>query len=130
MTITPLRAYSQDVRDAAERLLGDLQAQQLEVAMLDAPRQRHSTHKIRKAVGHNCDWYRDLCAEHPSTAKGRTSTVIRRADIERALEKMGKGTFVGKVVENRLKPYIEDMIDTMKEELTLSPEGNEAFALF
>ena len=80
--------------EAFLELLGELESNRLEVAIVPAREPRHETHCVRVAIGQNPAWYRRLCARHPSSrrrAKTAPDTRIRRRDVLALLGRLAAG---------------------------------------
>lgn len=80
-------------------MLAELESNRLEVILVPEKRRTHEMGMIRCAVNRNCNWYRALCAKHPSSRgvrHGGFDTMIRRANVMRALNQMLRGVPAGK----------------------------------
>lgn len=78
----------------ARQYLLELESSQLEVVLIPAPEQKHSTHMVRAVQEQNCDWYREFCEEHPSTGRFRKlkfQTKIKRRQTVKALKLLIEG---------------------------------------
>lgn len=102
-----LAEYSKPVRDAASELLAEMDEGWLDVGLAPAPDPKHECHMIRVVNGQNAPWYQALCARHPDPY-GRRGTEIRRHDVEKALRAIISGHWSGGIMEDRLRPFIEE----------------------
>ena len=85
---------SPEVERGAQVLLHDLLTSALEVTLVPAPRPTHHGHMVRVATGCNPDWYRRLCARHPSSRhrhSTKADTRLRRAHIVAVLMRLSRG---------------------------------------
>ena len=91
-------------------MLHELQDNRLEVVLLP---QYHPTNPgacIRVAVGHNCEWYRQLCADFESRRKThykKFKTKVKRQRIETILMRMLSGEEVTGVYADWIRKYAE-----------------------
>lgn len=91
----------------AEEMLFELESNYLEVVLVPAREQRHSTHCIRAVQYENAAWYRKFCEQYPSARKGtKIRTRIKRRETIDALQKILNGVTSGIYVE-RLLDFIE-----------------------
>jgi hypothetical protein len=77
-----------------EMMLNELEASQLEVALV--PQRRFTNHggMVRCAIQKNAKWYRDYCAAHPSSRVRKNlapDTRIKRRDTLRVLQAIIQG---------------------------------------
>jgi len=82
--------YDPDIKDwpehiknsfkyAAVDMLSSLQYNSLKVALLPAPESMHTGHRIRVAIGHNAQWYKDFFANRSAhTDRQRVIIALRR----------------------------------------------------
>lgn len=82
----------------------------LAVELVPAPQPRHTVHYVRRVVGQNPPWYRQLCNRYASSRKRRKlafDTRIRRANIESVLTRLAEG-------KSSSSQYAEDLLEIAK----------------
>lgn len=80
----------------------------LDVCLGSAPKRRFTGHMIRVVNERNPQWYRDLCADYPSSRRIRRckfDTVIRRQGVIRALQEISDGRCQS-TYARRVMPYV------------------------
>jgi len=80
--------------NAVRELLDELESNRLEVGLIPCRRECNVGGMIRVTLSQNAKWYRDFCANYPSTRRRKKSafdTKIKRANIVAALNSILRG---------------------------------------
>lgn len=93
-------------------MLAELESHQLITVLVPQKQRTNEGGMIRANMDINCKWYRDFCAQHPSkrgVRRGKFDTIIRRANVVRALERMAAGEPSYSIYEDDLRKIAERM---------------------
>lgn len=98
------------IQHTAEMMLAELERERLVVVLIPSRDVDCAMRggKIRAVESRNPVWYRELCAEHPSsrgTRKGKFDTLIKRQHVIRALKEISSGV-CKTLYAQRVMPYI------------------------
>lgn len=90
-----------------EYMLAELEGNQLVTILAPSKRSdRKDWDMIRVNMSINCDWYRRLCARHPSKRgirRGKFDTVIRRKRTEETLRRLIAGKHTNSIYADELR---------------------------
>jgi len=93
-----------------ELMLAELEGQELVVWLTPAPRPSFEGHMVRTCFDKNTPWYRQLCADFPSSRRRRnmhSDTRIKRQNVLAQLRKLAAG--------GHTKSYIADELTKIAE---------------
>ena len=83
---------SPELRQALRDMLEELDWRGLDVSLIPAPEQRHSTHFIRVVRDRNPGWYRDLCAAYQRRRRVRAARFVdplfKRDDVTGVIRRL------------------------------------------
>lgn len=96
-------------------MLDQLENQRLEVALVPAPDQRHTSHFVRVPVGQNPTWFQRL----------NRSQRIRRDRVARELARIAEtGELRPNATTNRLRSYLEQIAESIQTDSALPGWAN------
>ena len=94
----------------------ELQANKLNVVLVQAPEKAHIKHMIRVAESRNPGWYQEICANYPDTSDRRTSSIIKRSAIKTTLKQLFRYGKSEKKYAPDLIEIAEDYLARLKEQ--------------
>ena len=81
-----------ELRPVLREMLDEMAWKGLDVSLIPAPEQRHSTHFIRVVREHNPGWYRDLCAAYQRRRRVRAARFVdplfKRDDVTGVIRRL------------------------------------------